>query len=126
MKNDEMLKIVVYKDKQPRVRVYEYGNEVHDITSLTFNAKVIENGIVATKLSLEKNMCYDDSEQTDRLGMVALQKAFEWLLADSNNDTCGHCAFYKEPKEDEEFYCGHRHECAKGIVKYFEQNGKTD
>ena len=69
-------------------------------------------------------MCYDDSKQAD-MG-VPLQKAFEWLLADSNSDTCGHCAFYKEQKENDEFYCVHRHECAKGIVKYFEQNGKAD
>ena len=69
-------------------------------------------------------MCWKTLE--DRAVLAALY----WLVEVCNDDICGHCAHYVEPKEDEDFTtCAHLEAgdddnnriCCEGVIEYFKQ-----
>ena len=50
----------------------------------------------------------------------AMDRLIDYLLAETSCDTCGKCAYYKEPNPNEEYTpCGHENECKDGMIKYF-------
>lgn len=61
-------------------------------------------------------------KKTICVNIRAMDRLIDYLLAETSCDTCGKCAYYKEPNPNEKpLYtpCGHESECKEGMIKYF-------